>query len=31
MKGYFTGSLCEGIRFERIASTASVATPAIFN
>ena len=21
MKGYFTGSLCEGIRFERIASS----------
>ena len=31
MKGYFTRSLCEGIRFERIASTASVATLAIFD
>ena len=26
VKGYFTGSLCEGIRFERIASTAGVYT-----
>ena len=31
MKGYFTRNLCEGIRFERIASTASVATLAISN
>ena len=31
MKGYLTGNLCEGIRFERIASTASVATLAIFD
>ena len=26
MKGYFTRDLCEGIRFERIASTAGVYT-----
>ena len=26
MKGYLTGNLCEGIRFERIASTAGVYT-----